>query len=52
MELHTLGVGSGYSQDDVQHLASILTGMGVNRSGQAPKLNPGGGALLSRRRLV
>jgi len=40
MELHTLGVGSGYSQDDVQHLASILTGMGVNRTGQAPRLNP------------
>jgi uncharacterized protein (DUF1800 family) len=40
MELHTLGVGSGYSQDDVQHLASILTGMGVNRNGQAPRLNP------------
>ena len=30
MELHTLGVGSGYSQRDVQELARILTGVGVN----------------------
>ena len=30
MELHTLGVGSGYTQNDVQQLARILTGMGVN----------------------
>jgi uncharacterized protein (DUF1800 family) len=30
MELHTLGVGSGYSQEDVQELARILTGVGVN----------------------
>jgi uncharacterized protein (DUF1800 family) len=36
MELHTLGVGSGYSQDDVQQLARILTGMGVNLTGQPP----------------
>ena len=30
MELHTLGVNSGYSQRDVQELARILTGIGVN----------------------
>ncbi len=30
MELHTMGVGSGYSQEDVQELARILTGVGVN----------------------
>jgi uncharacterized protein (DUF1800 family) len=30
MELHTMGVGSGYSQEDVQELAKILTGVGVN----------------------
>jgi uncharacterized protein (DUF1800 family) len=36
MELHTLGVGSGYSQQDVQELARILTGLGVNLSGQQP----------------
>jgi uncharacterized protein (DUF1800 family) len=29
MELHTLGVGAGYSQQDVQQLARILTGAGV-----------------------
>jgi len=29
MELHTLGVGSGYTQQDVQQLALILTGAGV-----------------------
>jgi len=26
MELHTLGVGGGYSQDDVTSLARIITG--------------------------
>jgi uncharacterized protein (DUF1800 family) len=30
MELHTMGVGSGYSQGDVQELAKILTGVGIN----------------------
>ncbi len=29
MELHALGVGSGYTQQDVQQLALILTGAGV-----------------------
>jgi uncharacterized protein (DUF1800 family) len=38
MELHTMGVGSGYTQNDVQELARILTGVGVNLSGQPPKL--------------
>ncbi|MFO1247579.1 MAG: DUF1800 domain-containing protein [Alphaproteobacteria bacterium] len=36
MELHTMGVGSGYSQQDVQELARILTGLGVNLSGRLP----------------
>ena len=40
MELHTLGVGSGYSQADVQQLAHILTGMGINRSGQPATPKP------------
>jgi uncharacterized protein (DUF1800 family) len=40
MELHTLGVGSGYTQDDVQQLAHILTGMGINRSGQPARIPP------------
>ena len=37
MELHTLGVGSGYSQQDVQELARVLTGLGVNLSGELPR---------------
>jgi uncharacterized protein (DUF1800 family) len=40
MELHTLGVGSGYTQTDVQQLARILTGLGVNLTGNVPNLRP------------
>ena len=40
MELHTLGVGSGYTQQDIQELARVLTGVGVNASGNEPKLKP------------
>jgi len=40
MELHTLGVGSGYSQDDVQNLARVLTGVGINVDGQPRKIRP------------
>jgi len=40
MELHTLGVGSGYTQQDIQELARVLTGVGVNMSGNEPKLKP------------
>ena len=40
LELHTLGVGGGYSQRDVQELARVLTGLGVNMSGNRPKLKP------------
>ncbi len=42
MELHTMGVGSGYSQKDVQELARILTGVGVDTrpSDQGPKVGP------------
>jgi uncharacterized protein (DUF1800 family) len=40
MELHTLGVGSGYTQQDIQELARILTGVGVNGSGNEPRLKP------------
>jgi uncharacterized protein (DUF1800 family) len=39
MELHTLGVGGGYTQQDVQQLARVLTGAGVN-VGPAPQLKP------------
>ncbi len=43
MELHTLGVGGGYSQADVQELARVLTGVGVNLQppdAPPPKLRP------------
>ena len=40
MELHTLGVNGGYSQADVQELARILTGVGVNLGAEAPKVRP------------
>ncbi len=40
MELHTLGVGSGYTQNDVQELARILTGVGVNQTTEGPKVRP------------
>ena len=39
MELHTLGVDAGYTQQDVQQLALVLTGVGVN-AGNPPKLKP------------
>jgi uncharacterized protein (DUF1800 family) len=38
LELHTLGVDSGYGQADVQALAHILTGVGVRATGEAPRL--------------
>ena len=40
MELHTLGVGSGYTQKDVQELARILTGVGVDLSPNMPNMKP------------
>ena len=40
MELHTLGVNSGYTQADVQELARILTGLGVNMTPESPKVRP------------
>ena len=38
MELHTLGVDAGYSQRDVQELARILTGVGINITDKAPNV--------------
>ena len=38
MELHTLGVDAGYTQQDVQALARILSGAGVSAGGAAPRL--------------
>ncbi|MYM37436.1 DUF1800 family protein [Duganella sp. FT94W] len=38
MELHTLGVDGGYTQNDVQQLARILTGVGVNLTDKTPNV--------------
>ena len=40
MELHTMGVGSGYSQKDVQELARILTGVGIDTRPVDPVMPP------------
>ena len=40
MELHTMGVGSGYTQADVEALAKILTGVGIDVKPDNPKLAP------------
>jgi uncharacterized protein (DUF1800 family) len=48
MELHTLGVDGGYSQKDVQELARVLTGLGVNFSDKMPNVRPSQQALYVR----
>jgi uncharacterized protein (DUF1800 family) len=48
MELHTLGVDAGYTQQDVQQLALILTGVGVNFNDEPRKLKPQWRALYRR----
>jgi uncharacterized protein (DUF1800 family) len=44
LELHTLGVDGGYAQRDVQELARVLTGVGVNlndpATSEAPSVRP------------
>jgi len=40
MELHTMGVGSGYSQADVEQLAHILTGVGIDPKQEDPNIKP------------
>ncbi len=43
MELHTLGVDGGYSQQDVQELARVLTGVGVSQrppGDEPPRMRP------------
>jgi uncharacterized protein (DUF1800 family) len=40
MELHTMGVGSGYTQADVEALAKILTGVGIDAKPENPQLKP------------
>lgn len=41
MELHTMGVGSGYTQHDVEELARCLTGLTIDPRPGDPKLPPG-----------
>ncbi|HLX17252.1 MAG TPA: DUF1800 domain-containing protein [Bradyrhizobium sp.] len=48
MELHTMGVGSGYTQADVEALTRILTGVGIDTRPEDPKLNPEQRAQLVR----
>ncbi len=48
MELHSMGVGSGYSQADVEALAHILTGVGYAPVSQQIKVPPAQQALLIR----
>ena len=49
MELHTLGVNSGYTQQDVQQLALILTGVGIAPlDGKPQNFNPKFAALVVR----
>ncbi|GGC88159.1 DUF1800 domain-containing protein [Chelatococcus reniformis] len=38
MERHTMGVGSGYTQADVEQLARILTGVGISSRAEPPRL--------------
>jgi uncharacterized protein (DUF1800 family) len=38
LELHTLGVNGGYTQQDVQELARVLTGLGVRLDGNTPRV--------------
>lgn len=40
MELHSMGVGTGYTQKDVQELARILTGVGVRIGPEKPTIKP------------
>lgn len=52
MELHTLGVGGPYTQDDVRQLAELFTGMSFDRSGEfkfrTAIVEPGSETVLGR----
>ncbi len=52
LELHTMGVGSGYTQKDVEEMARVLTGVGVNLAPDPPKLKPEQQASYVRRGLM
>lgn len=52
LELHTLGVGADYSQDDVRQLAELLTGLAVGPEGfvfDAKRAEPGAETVLGVR---
>jgi uncharacterized protein (DUF1800 family) len=52
LELHTLGVGAGYTQDDVRQLAELLTGLTVGLEGfvfDAKRAEPGAETVLGVR---
>lgn len=52
LELHTLGVGAGYTQGDVRQLAELLTGLTVGREGfvfDAKRAEPGAETVLGVR---
>ncbi|APW40807.1 hypothetical protein RD110_19390 [Rhodoferax koreense] len=51
LELHTLGVNAGYTQQDVQEMARVLTGNGIADQPASPKLRPELQADLVRRGL-
>ncbi len=51
MELHTLGVDAGYTQRDVQELARVLTGVGVNLQDGPPPVYPQRAELYRRQGL-
>ena len=48
LELHAMGVNAGYSQTDVQELARILTGVGVNYGATPTRVKPEWESLLVR----
>jgi uncharacterized protein (DUF1800 family) len=48
LELHSLGVDGGYAQRDVQELARVLTGHGVNFSDKIPNVKREQAALYLR----
>lgn len=52
MELHTLGLGAGYTQADVTNLARVLTGLGVDLRGQPVRVRPALRGEVWRRGLV
>ena len=52
MELHTLGVGAGYTQADVTNLAHVLTGLGVDLLNRPVRVRPALRDLVWRQGLV